>query len=195
MGSSLKVIQVFRQPTRGVLEALTRYTLYVNDVECCKISFGELKELDVTSDSGNLRVVRSGDQEGERISFDSSCEGRTLIITPTVKKAGKARSIRLEWASDEVLTNKLFRFDRQTFARGSRRFGMFVGVLTTTCVSISVPFLVAVLAWKMFSQPEITTILFLTIVGGFLVLGLSFVSFVGLRAIYFYFRLPKKYQN
>jgi hypothetical protein len=98
--------------------------------------------------------------------------------------------IRTYWVDADELKQQVQRFDRPPYIGGIRG-GLTQAIGATLLFLVGgVAFTVAEIA-KGISQPSVPTIVFLVLVGGSLDLVFGFISASGIRALYYYFRMPK----
>lgn len=191
----MREVALYRQPVRGLLDSWRRYQIFVDGLQVNRISIGQLKAISVASDAKTIQL-RCGDLVSEQIRVAEVPSNRTLFCVRTANPKLESPHIRISFIDDDELRQRLFRFDQPPYSYfGGRVGGLIIGISMTLAVTLSVPILIVLAIFKAISQPSAETISFLIIAGGLLALMLTAVASIGLRTLYFYFKLPATYRN
>lgn len=116
-------------------------------------------------------------------------ETRSLVAVTTANPKTEAPQIRTYWVDSDELKQQVQRFDRPPYIGGA--LGGTIQAIGSTLLVLGggFAFTIGEIA-KGISQPSIPTITFLVLVGGVMDLTLGFIGASGIRALFYYFRMP-----
>jgi len=181
-----RVLRIYRQ-RQGNLDGWRRYVVKINDVPIRKLSSLELLEIEAHEHPFDIQFSR-GEKLSERVRVRPD-ETRALVVVTTANPKIESPQIRTYWVDADELKQQVQRFDRPPYV-GGRLGGLCQAIgATLFFVGLSITFTIGEIV-KGINQPSISTISFLFLVGGAADLIAGFIAASGIRALFFYFRMP-----
>ena len=179
-------MRLYRQ-RQGNVDGWHRFTVLINGTPMRKLSSLELIEVPPKNQSYDIQFCR-GSYTSENVHVEAG-ETRSLIAVTTANPKEDIPQIRTYWVDADELKQQVQRFDRPPYIGGIR--GGLVQAIGATSLYLvgGLVFMIGEIA-KGVSQPSVSTITFLVLAGGSLDLVFAFISATGIRALYYYFRLP-----
>ncbi len=181
------LLRVYRQ-RQGNFDGWRRFTVWIDDAPTRRLSSLELINVHPKNSSYDIQFSQ-GSYSSAKLHVEPG-ETRSLVAVTTANPKTEVPQIRTYWVDADELKQQVQRFDRPPYIGGIR------GGLTQA-IGATLLFLVGGAAFtvaeitKGIAQPSVPTIAFLVLVGGSLDLAFGFISASGIRALYYYFRMPK----
>jgi len=181
------------RPHRGNFDAWRRYRVVFDGVDVHHIADTQL----LTVDGSNHRLsVSVGPYSSGDVEMHPT-DGQVVICELAANPDQTNPPMRLSLVSESELQERLLRFDAPPYV-GGRLSGVTRAIASTViaaAIAIAALFFCILLILRFAHPNGILGLLFVGTVGTIVWFGFGFAAASGLRAFYYYFRLPRPWRH